>query len=254
MNADDFEARMRAGECFHALRAPPGAFIVVRVDGRSFSRLTERLASKPFDPSFHEWMVEAASGLLTTLHAVYAYTESDEISVLLPRDTDIFDREVEKLVSVAAARASGTLSLACKEVVEFDGRIWVGAREQDVVDYFRWRQSDAARCALNGWCYWTLRNAGASQKTATARLEGASVAAKNELLFEHGVNFNDVPAWQRRGTGVYWEMYAKTGQNPVTGETLTAMRRRVCVDESLPMKEEYSAFIGRFLAPSDAVQ
>lgn len=247
MKPDDFEARMRAGECYHALRAPPGAFIVIRVDGRSFSRLTERLVSKPFDPKFHEWMVVAAAGLLATLHAVYAYTESDEISVLLPRDTDIFDREVEKLVSIAAARASATLSLACGEVAEFDGRVWVGSREQDVIDYFRWRQSDASRCALNGWCYWTLRGAGATQKAATARLEGASVATKNELLFTHGINFNDIPAWQRRGTGVYWEAYEKTGLNPVTGETVVATRRRVRVDETLPMKEEYSSFVGRFL-------
>ena len=50
---------MRAGEVFHALRVPPGAFTVVRVDGRSFSRLTERLAQKPFDPAFHAHMVSA---------------------------------------------------------------------------------------------------------------------------------------------------------------------------------------------------
>ena len=87
MKADDLEAKMRAGECYHSLRVPPGAFIVIRVDGRLFSRLTERLVEKPFDRTFHEWMIKAAEGLLTTLQAVYAYTESDEISVLLPRET-----------------------------------------------------------------------------------------------------------------------------------------------------------------------
>jgi tRNA(His) 5'-end guanylyltransferase len=30
------------------------------------------------------------------------------------------------------------------------------------------------------------------------------VADKNELLFADGISFNEVPVWQRRGTGLYW--------------------------------------------------
>jgi tRNA(His) 5'-end guanylyltransferase len=234
---------MRAGECFHALRVPPQAFTIVRVDGRSFSRLTEKLASKPFDEKFHEWMLLAASGLLETLQGVYAFTESDEISVLLPRDADLFDREVEKLVSIAAARASAIVSLACGEPVEFDARIWVGARDEDVVDYFAWRQSDGARCALHGWCYWTLRKSGMSAGAATSRLQGVSVGAKNELLFSKGINFNEVPAWQRRGSAVYWESYEKTGFNPITQSSVVAVRRRVAIDRNLPMKDAYADYV-----------
>lgn len=247
MKSDDLESRMRAGECFHALRVPPGAFIVVRVDGRSFSRLTERLVEKPFDSGFHTWMVKAAGALLTTLQGVYAYTESDEISVLLPRATGLFDREVEKIVSISAARAAASMSLSCGEEVELDSRLWVGARKQDVVDYFRWRQSDATRCALNGWCYWTLRKHGKSVKEATRALEKASVSTKNELLFSHGINFNDVPLWQRRGTGLSWETFEKEGFNPKTNEPVKAARRRLAVDDALPMKDEYSAYVRRFL-------
>lgn len=47
-----------------------------------------------------------------------------------------------------------------------------------------------------------MRQAGASARKATAALEGASTAAQNELLHHHGVNFNDLPAWQRRGTSL----------------------------------------------------
>ena len=43
-------------------------------------------------------MAETAKALLSSLQGTYAYTESDEISVLLPRHADLFDREVEKLV------------------------------------------------------------------------------------------------------------------------------------------------------------
>ena len=38
MKPDDFEKRLRTLEYFHALRLIPGAWAVVRVDGRGFSR------------------------------------------------------------------------------------------------------------------------------------------------------------------------------------------------------------------------
>lgn len=247
MRVDELEARMRAGECFHALKAPVVTFIVVRADGRSFSRLTERLTEKPFDTGFHTGMVAAATGMLETLGGTYAYTESDEISVLLPRDSMLFDREVEKLVSVSAARAAATLSLKLGEVVEFDARLWIGAREADVIDYFRWRQNDCGRCALNGWCYWTLRNEGKSVRDATRMLEGASVADKNEILHARGVTFAKVPAWQRRGTGIRYETFEKEGVDPRSGTKKTAARRRIVVDDELPMKSAYDAYVAALL-------
>jgi tRNA(His) 5'-end guanylyltransferase len=57
----DLETRRRAREWFHGLTALPGTWIVIRVDGR------------------------------------YAYTESDEISVLLDPSFALFGRGVEKL-------------------------------------------------------------------------------------------------------------------------------------------------------------
>jgi tRNA(His) guanylyltransferase len=108
---------------------------------------------------------------------------------------------------------------------------------------FQWRQSDAARCALNGWAYWTLRREGKDAREASALLDGATVSEKNEILFERGINFNAVPAWQRRGTGIYWERYAKEGHNPKTGQAVIAERRRIKIDDALPMKADYAAFV-----------
>jgi tRNA(His) 5'-end guanylyltransferase len=116
------------------------------------------------------------------------------------------------------------------------------------MDYFRWRQADAARCALNGWCYWTLRKAGRSVAQATDALAGQDVAFKNELLFQSGINFNDLPAWQRRGTGLYREEYEREGFDPKRGVAVAVTRRRVKVDRDLPTGEDYAALLRRLLA------
>lgn len=247
MDNNAFENRMRKLEYFHSLRLLPGAWVVVRVDGRSFSRFTEPRFEKPFDLKFHGLMVQTAQALLQEMQGIYAYTQSDEISVLFRPDWDFFDRSLEKVVSASASIASATFTRAAEVIVNFDSRVWLGVDTSQVVDYFSWRQADAKSCALNGWCYWTLRKLGKSAGEATAEVHGQSVGFKNELLFQNGINFNDLPSWQRRGTGLYWEQYAKLGYNPIQEREVTAIRRRIKVDEALPMKEAYRQFVAQIL-------
>ena len=247
MMADEFEERMRALEVFHCLRFPPATWVILRLDGRSFSRFTETHFDKPFDSRFHDGMVQAAQAVLEDLQGIYAYTESDEISVLLPRTWNLFDRELEKSVSLSAGLSSAAFSLACGTRVHFDSRAVLAAEDEQVVDYFRWRQADAARCTLNGWTYWTLRKAGQTVAQATSALEGKSVADKNEMLLQAGINFNELPSWQARGTGLYWASFEREGYNPKLNQKVVATRRRVKVDRELPLGEEYAVVISRLL-------
>ncbi|MFI0449760.1 tRNA(His) guanylyltransferase Thg1 family protein [Actinomadura sp. 6N118] len=247
MRLKDLETRMRAREWFHSLALVPGAWTVVRVDGRGFSSYTAERFEKPFDRRFSDLMVGAAEVLLTELGGRYAYTESDEISVVLDPAFDLFGREVEKLVSLSASIATAAFTHAAGEPACFDSRVWIGTGAEDVIDYLSWRQADAARCPLNGWCYWTLRKEGKSHRQATRALEGTRVSAKNEMLYARGVNFNEVPAWQRRGVGLWWETYEKAGRDPVRGVDVTATRRRIRVDRELPMKAEYRELVGSLI-------
>jgi tRNA(His) guanylyltransferase len=252
MDPNEFEAQMRALEYFHSLRVLPGAWRMIRVDGRSFSRFTQTGFEKPFDERFHGYMVKTASTLLEALHGFYAYTESDEISFLFPPQWNMFDREVEKLVSISAGVASANFTHHAGVPVTFDSRIWVGVSQELVIDYFRWRQADAARCALNGWVYWTLRNDGKSMSEATAEMHRMTVAQKNEKLFQHGINFNDLPLWQRRGTAAYFEVVERTGYDPHRQVKTTYQRRRLKVDEELPMKEQYASLLQSLLTAAEA--
>jgi tRNA(His) 5'-end guanylyltransferase len=83
---------------------------------------------------------------------------------------------------------------------------------------------------------------------ASDALQGQSVADKNELLFRNGINFNEVPLWQRRGMGLFWEEYDRPATNPITGEPVIAIRRRIRRELELPVKDEYSDFLRSLLA------
>lgn len=250
MTPNDFEAKMRQFEYFHSLRVLPGTYPIIRVDGRGFSQTTKKCGfEKPFDRKFHEVMVKTASALLENFGGIYAYTESDEISVLLPKDSDIFDRSLEKLVSCTASMASAVFNCNMANVREwhggsmFDSRVSVAPTDSVVADYFSWRQSDAGRCCLNGYAHWLQVNEGKSPTSVGKSLEGVGVEEKMEILFSRGINFADLPGWQRNGTGLYPESYQKEAMNPKTGDKVTVTRRRTAVNEGLPIRDEYRAFI-----------
>jgi tRNA(His) 5'-end guanylyltransferase len=67
-------------------------------------------------------------------------------------------------------------------------------------------------------------------------------------LFGYGINFNELPAWQRRGVGLWWEIYQRPGYDPMRKIDVAAIRRRVHVERELPMKDEYRGTVDRLLA------
>lgn len=251
MKFDELDTKMRVFETAHDHCVLPEIIIVARADGRGFTKLTKEVHKfkAPFDSRFRDYMIETTKHLMNIgLHVVYGYTQSDEISILLHKNDKNFNRKLRKLNSVLAGEASAKFSLLLGELAAFDCRISQLPSVARVVDYFRWRNEDAHRNALNAHCYWLLRHSGENPRSATRKLSGMSVAAKNELLFsEGGINFNELPLWQRRGTGIYWEEYEKEGYNPLTSKTSIAKRKRLKVDMNLPMKDAYSQFIEKIV-------
>ncbi|MEN0047887.1 MAG: tRNA(His) guanylyltransferase Thg1 family protein [Bacteroidota bacterium] len=246
MKFDELDKRMRVYETASDFCVLPGIYMVARIDGRSFTRLTKEVHQfeAPFDTRFRDLMVETTKHLMTCgFNVIYAYTESDEISLLFAKNEQTFSRKTRKYNSVLAGEASAQFSVLLQDVAAFDCRISQLPSAKEVVDYFRWRNEDAFRNALNAHCYWKQRRNGISSTKATEAIKGMSVAAKNELLFQEGINFNDLPNWQKRGLGLYWEEYEKTGKNLKTGEEVKTKRRQIKVDYDLPMKEAYSTFI-----------
>jgi tRNA(His) 5'-end guanylyltransferase len=250
MQFEALDRTMRVYETAHDHRVLPGLWMVARLDGRSFTRLVREIRpfEAPFDPRFRDLMVTTARHLMDCgFNVIYANTHSDEISLLFHPGEDSFGRKLRKLLSILAGEASAAFSLQLGAVAVFDARIAQLPSEQLVVDYFRWRAEDAHRNALNAHCYWLLRGQGLEARAADVQVAGMSVAAKNELLFQHGTNFNDLPAWQKRGVGLLWERYDTAGTNPQTGEAVVSSRRRLRILEELPAREAYSAWVAELL-------
>lgn len=124
--------------------------IIIRIDGKNFSRRTRKLC-KPFDVGLLDAMHHVTLDLAKEIggNAKAAYTQSDEISILMDKDEDQqywFGGKKSKIESLTASIA--TASFAEFGLFErpalFDSRAFNVPREE-ANDYFYWRQEDWKR-------------------------------------------------------------------------------------------------------------
>jgi tRNA(His) 5'-end guanylyltransferase len=255
MTFKEFDAYNRQFEQNSNHSIPPLNYIIVRLDGRGFSKLTKETCSfnRPFDERFSDLMVETTEYLVNNsgFNVAYAYTQSDEISILLNRDDTTFDRRPKKILTTFASMASVYFSMNLDKQLQiediyatFDATLDIRPTIDSVFDYFVWRQEDSARNCLNNYAYWTLRDRDKmSARKAGSTIENKGNDFKNELLFNHGINFDKVPAWQKRGTALYKVETTRTGVNHITGEKTTVKRKVIKIDYDLPLKDDYKNYI-----------
>lgn len=170
----DLSDRMKKYEEAARVEFPRRMPLIIRVDGKAFSKLTAQLPDKPFNRDFISVMEGVATALCMEVQgAELAYSQSDEVSVLVHNYKTFnsepwFDNQLQKIVSVAAAVASATFtanswrmfcdktpaedrlgSRRCPSLNDiepgyFDARAFV-LPEAEVTNYFMWRQQDAVR-------------------------------------------------------------------------------------------------------------
>jgi tRNA(His) guanylyltransferase len=194
---DPLGNRMKTYERVTRTVLPPRTHTIVRADGRAFHTYL-RDSVKPFDHDFVADMDRVATELCEQVTGtVFAYTQSDEISLLLTdfggRDTQAwFGGEVQKIVSTVAAIATAALCARRPgRLATFDARVFTVADPAEVANYFVWRQRDAVRnsIAMAAQAHFPHR-----------RLQGVHTGGMQEMLWsEAGVNWNDYPAGVRRG-------------------------------------------------------
>ncbi|MFH1972121.1 MAG: tRNA(His) guanylyltransferase Thg1 family protein [archaeon] len=218
----------RKYDYFKDLVVPRACYFIVRLDGNCFSKFTERF-ERPFDEKFHKAMVAGTEKLITYIPDIYkAHFHSDEISLYFNKDSEWFDRRVQKITSITAGILSAKFSAEVDDEAHFDSRVLVTPTKKDVEAYEKDRRLNAWRGCINSYSYYKLRDSGLTARQATRKLHPMKSNDRQELLFsEFGINISKVPSWQRVGDFLIWEEYEKEGYNPVKKRKEKAIRRRI---------------------------
>lgn len=220
---NDLATRMKRYEQSYDFRVPPRTYVIVRLDGHGFSKYTKKM-NKPFDNVFSDAMDFTAAGLCERFTPKFAYTQSDEISLILTdfeniEAQQIFDGKVQKICSLTAGVATarfnkylmaktvlnGKLMLFESDIMdfnmaEFDSRVYIIPDFREVYNYLVWRQQDCTRNSISM----------AAQSVYSHKdLEKKSSEMKQEMLFKKGINWNDYKTKYKRGTIIRKDVYEK---------------------------------------------
>jgi tRNA(His) guanylyltransferase len=195
--------------------------ICVRIDGKRFSTWTAGLA-RPYDQRLSDLMVDVTVRLVEETQALLGYTQSDEISLVfyssdLARATP-FDGRVQKLTSILASMATSFFNIQLPARIPeradrpalFDCRAWTVPTREEACNALLWRERDASKNSLS---------MAARHYYPHQQLDGAKGPQLHELLHAVGVNWNDYPAFFKRGSFIRRELVAR----PFTTEELDAL-------------------------------
>jgi tRNA(His) 5'-end guanylyltransferase len=211
--------RMKAYEACYDIRVPARTYVMIRLDGKGFSKYT-KMFEKPFDRTLSHVMDFATIELCKYMNPKFAYTQSDEISLMFTDleniDSElIFDGKVQKLCSISASKITQAFNKKMLQILTFkmeesvlidkirtgdlpeidavfDARVYIIPDFREVSNYFIWRQQDCTRNSIS---------MAASANFSHKLLEGKSSSEKQEMLFqEKNINWNDYETKFKRGS------------------------------------------------------
>ena len=190
----------------------PSTFIVIRLDGKAFTRFADLLSlEKPNDFAMISLMNKCAEEVMKNFSEIWlAYGQSDEFSFVLRQNTTFFNRRSEKISSVFASCFSSVFvmnfpkyfpSKKLQAVPIFDARCVLYPSLEILRHYLSWRQADCHINNLYNTCFWMLvEKKGVTRKEAGVMLNDMKADQKNELLWSFGVNYNKVEEVYRKGS------------------------------------------------------
>jgi tRNA(His) 5'-end guanylyltransferase len=208
---------------------------IIRIDGKAFHTYTKGL-KRPFDEGLMEDMNKTTEYLCQNIQgAKFGYVQSDEISILITDYDDIsthawFDANLQKMASIAASLATAefnrlrlirkmnTTVATAGSILEqfkhamFDARVFQIPYQEEVINYFIWRQQDATRNSISS----------VAQSLYSAKeLHGKKTSDMQEMIFQKGINWNDYKPREKRGSLIrkVEHVYARRGEPIMDGKT-----------------------------------
>ena len=204
--------------------------VIIRIDGKAFHTFT-RGFKRPFDEILIKTMQETTKYLCENIQGcVLGYTQSDEISLVLVdyqrfETSAWFDYEVQKMCSIASSMATmkfnqifsdlvtdawnemdyvenkdylEALDKACSKGAMFDARVF-NIPKEEVTNCIYWRQLDASRNSIQ-----MVGQSNFSHKELHCK---TCNDIQDILMEQKGINWNDFPTYQKRGSCVIKENY-----------------------------------------------
>lgn len=210
---DDLGDRMKGYEAVAKRTFIKRMPVIIRLDGKSFSKLTKPLKknaslySDPFHPAFAGMMIDTMNYLCENIQNVaVGYTQSDEITLVLNdwkqfTSQQWFGGSQSKIESVAAGMASAKFTQAMiyagfdtqlkQEFAVFDARAF-NIPKEDVTNNFIWRQQDCIRNSVSMLAQYHFSH---------KELQGISCRGmKEKLKNDKGIIWDDLEPWKRNGT------------------------------------------------------
>lgn len=259
---------MKEYEIYSNLKISQCSKVLLRLDGRNFHSLSKHLnLEKPYDSRFTKVMADVCRDILLEFSPLFIYTFSDEISVLLSNVP--FGGRVEKLDSVFSSFVSSSFtahilnefnmkfngfnqdnndfnkyaemlkldldeedSLSLPKPISFDSRI-IPIDDSNLIKYFKWRQDEAWRNCVNSYGIWALKEIYPPDLVAE-KMFGLKLSDIHELLFEQGINLNDLPVWKKRGLGVYKNIKTIKSFDSKTNKEKVSYTKYPFVDFNIP--------------------
>lgn len=187
--------RFKKYEAVTAWTLPCRIPVILRIDGRAFHTITRKKFGKAWSMEFVEQMIDVAKTVMKDIQGCeFCYCQSDEISFLLTdyktiRTEGWFKYDARKMISISASLASAVFSRLHGGNVCFDSRVF-SVPQDDVANYFIWRQIDATRNAIQmaGREYYSHKE-----------LNNKNCNVIQEMLFQKGINFDKYSVVRKRG-------------------------------------------------------
>lgn len=206
---------------------------------RDWDRLYDHEAfgfSKPFDPRFAKAMVKTVTHVVGVESSIrYGYAEHGELSLLLGSDDEPVGETSRRTICRLTSLAAGRLSLLLGDLALFDCRLYQFPSPELAKGFLLWRQECQRTVSLNRNVLHAITQNGQDPLSARGLIADLGDEEKLEILAQHGLSFDSLPLWQRRGAGCYW--LPASGDEPPT----------LTVDTTLPVGEQYAQYLARFL-------
>lgn len=272
MDRSDLAKRMKRYEAVPKNVLTRRIPVILRADGKAFHTFT-RGFEKPFDQVLNQAMMDTMKFMCENIQGcVLGYTQSDEITLVLVDYKRLtsdawFDYEVQKMCSIGAsmatigfhnafARRVETFGLygggsdfysiylnALEEGAMFDCRVFNIPRE-DVTNNIYWRQQDATRNSLQmlGQVYFSQSEL---HKKSCSQIQDMLMTLK-------GVNWNDLPVYQKRGACCIKKTRIEELENEDGPTGLKEERNYWYVDQKIPIfAGEGREYIEKLLEPEE---